>query len=286
MAAGCTRKEGQKLDTPTTGHIRISVDECFYPLVAAELDVFHSLYKYAVVTASYVPEQQAFADLLADSARIIVATRELNDEEKKYFESIKIFPRTLKIAVDALALIVHPQSPDSTITLRQLEDLFKGENPNEKWKDLRFVFDNTSSSTARYVRETFNTELPPYCFAVNNNPEVINYVASNQNAIGIIGVNWISDGDDSTAQEFLKKVRTIRIISDSTDTRGKQPYQAYMANNTYPLTRNVYIISREARSGLGSGVSAFMASDKGQRIVLKSGLVPATMPIRIIGFSQ
>jgi phosphate transport system substrate-binding protein len=55
-----------------------------------------------------------------------------------------------------------------------------------------------------------------------------------------------------------------------------------MAQGQYPLLRDVMIVSREARTGLASGFMAFMASDKGQRIVLKSGLVPATMPIRII----
>jgi phosphate transport system substrate-binding protein len=48
------------------------------------------------------------------------------------------------------------------------------------------------------------------------------------------------------------------------------------------LYRTVYIISREARAGLGSGFTAFVAGDKGQRIILKSGLVPATAPIRIV----
>ncbi len=55
-----------------------------------------------------------------------------------------------------------------------------------------------------------------------------------------------------------------------------------MAQGKYPLIRDVVMIGREARSGLASGFMAFVASDKGQRIVLKSGLVPATMPIRII----
>jgi phosphate transport system substrate-binding protein len=42
------------------------------------------------------------------------------------------------------------------------------------------------------------------------------------------------------------------------------------------------MVSREARSGLASGFIAYVASDKGQRVVLKLGLVPATMPIRIV----
>ena len=68
----------------------------------------------------------------------------------------------------------------------------------------------------------------------------------------------------------------------SRDSLYYQPYQAYLAGNEYPLLRDVVMISREARSGLATGFMAFVASDKGQRIVLKSGLVPATMPIRIV----
>jgi phosphate transport system substrate-binding protein len=34
--------------------------------------------------------------------------------------------------------------------------------------------------------------------------------------------------------------------------------------------------------GLGSGFLTYVANDKGQRVVLKAGLVPATMPVRIV----
>jgi phosphate transport system substrate-binding protein len=33
-------------------------------------------------------------------------------------------------------------------------------------------------------------------------------------------------------------------------------------------------------------LTPFVASDKGQRVVLKAGLVPATMPLRIVEVSQ
>ncbi len=68
----------------------------------------------------------------------------------------------------------------------------------------------------------------------------------------------------------------------STDEDYLQPYKAYILMKKYPLSRTVYIISREGRTGLGSGFLAYVASDKGQRIVLKSGLVPATAPVRLV----
>ncbi|MBK8471826.1 MAG: hypothetical protein IPL33_06420 [Sphingobacteriales bacterium] len=48
----------------------------------------------------------------------------------------------------------------------------------------------------------------------------------------------------------------------------------------------MYSISREMRSGLGTGLSAYLAAEKGQRIILKSGLVPSTMPLRIVSISS
>jgi phosphate transport system substrate-binding protein len=46
--------------------------------------------------------------------------------------------------------------------------------------------------------------------------------------------------------------------------------------------REVYTINRETFTGLGSGFIAFVAGEKGQRIILRAGMVPATMPVRLI----
>ncbi len=118
---------------------------------------------------------------------------------------------------------------------------------------------------------------------MNSNKAVVDYVSQKPNAIGLIGVSWISDRDDSTAIQFLK---SIRVASVSRDDEAVQPYQAYIANRQYPLCRDVFVISREARTGLGTGFTAFVAGDKGQRIVLKSGMVPATMPVRIVSVTK
>ena len=75
-------------------------------------------------------------------------------------------------------------------------------------------------------------------------------------------------------------------IGDETNTDGTgnyyKPYQGYIADGTYPFIREVYIINRETFTGLGTGFVNFVAGEKGQRILLKTGLVPATMPIRLV----
>ncbi len=103
--------------------------------------------------------------------------------------------------------------------------------------------------------------------------------------MGVIGVNWISDSDDSTAGAFLKKVNVVALSMPDTsknELEFNKPFQAYIALKKYPLLRDVVIISREGRNGLGTGFASFVAGDKGQRMIRLQGLLPATMPVRII----
>jgi phosphate transport system substrate-binding protein len=55
-----------------------------------------------------------------------------------------------------------------------------------------------------------------------------------------------------------------------------------LALKQYPLTRNLYILNFTGKLGLGMEFAAFIAGDKGQRIILKSGLLPDSIPGREI----
>src|SRR4051812_12752202 len=74
------------LDTPTSGDIKISVDESFSQFMDSEVTVFQSLYSNAHVKASYVSEKEAIKALVDDSVILAVVSRDLTAEEKKYFE--------------------------------------------------------------------------------------------------------------------------------------------------------------------------------------------------------
>jgi phosphate transport system substrate-binding protein len=190
-------------------------------------------------------------------------------------------------------LIVNPNNPDSLLLASQFSDILNGKlttwkqiNPKSQDNTINVVFDNNRSGNLRYFREKFSLKgnFPNNCFAVSSNAEVIEYVKKNRNALGIISVNWISDTEDSTSQRFLESVRVVEIGTNSANYC--KPYQGYIAEGSYPFCRDVYMICRETFSGLGSGFTSFVAGDQGQRIILKSGLVPATMPIRLIQINK
>jgi phosphate transport system substrate-binding protein len=110
-------------------------------------------------------------------------------------------------------------------------------------------------------------------------------VSNNKYAIGIIGVAWISDSDDSLSVNFTQKVKVAELVPadpENAEAATMKPFQAYIALKQYPFWRQVQIVSREGRMGLGTGFASFVASDRGQRIILKSGLVPALAPVRLV----
>ena len=279
LAASCAERDrsGNILDTPTSGSISIAADEALKPLVEAEVNAFLGIYQNASIDVQYVSEPRAIDLLLKDSVRLVIVGRRLNAEEKQVIASQKIVPAELKMATGGVALIAHRLTSDTIMNHSDLRNLLSGA-PDKRFAEV--VFDEPKSGIIRHLSDTLNLQHPPgnNCFAVNSSPAVVRYVAQKRGTLGLIDLCWISDRDDSTANAFLDSIKVLAVGSDT----AYQPYQAYIAQKKYELSRDVMIISREARSGLGSGLMAFIASDKGQRVVLKSGLVPATMPIRII----
>jgi phosphate transport system substrate-binding protein len=290
MISSCTNrdKNGNRLDTTTSGSIKIAVDESLKPLLDAEVDTFEALYDRAHIDVIYTSEENVMNLLLVDSVRIGVITRNLIKHEDDLFKQKLLNPTQITVAKEGIGLIVNRNNPDSTISMEQLNGILTGKIT--KWNQLdpkgssvaiELVFDQPTSGIVRYLKDSLRIDkLPPNCFAVNGNPAVVDHISSHPNAIGLIGVSWISDEDDSTANVFLNTIRVVGLSAG--EGEYYQPYQAYIAQKQYPLSRNITIINPEGRAGLGSGFLAFVSGEKGQRIILKAGLVPATMPIRIV----
>jgi phosphate transport system substrate-binding protein len=281
-------------DTPTSGIVKISSDETLQPLIDSEKDTFMGLYQYAKLNVKHSAEANCFNDFINDSAKVIIVTRKLNDKENTYFKSRNLIPVTTKIALDAIAIIVNKSNPDSLLSIKQLTSILSGTStnwnqlfPTSKLGKISVVFDNNGSSNVRYLKDKLldGKDFAPSCFASESNPAVIKYVEENENAIGIIGVSWISDIDDKSSQGFLSRIKVLDLTTVDNPVYPDdyyKPYQAYIALSQYPLIREVYMINREGRAGLGTGFVSFVAGDAGQRIIRMAGLLPATMPVRLI----
>lgn len=279
-------------ETSTSGDIKIGADESYQLIVDAEVATFTTLYKYAYIEPVYKSENELISDFLNDSVKTIVSAWAPSEAQRKTLLDLQTVVRTTVVAWDALALVLNPGNDDSLLTYNNVKDIFTGKitdwnqiNPKSKLGPISVVFDNIHSCNIRYFREQFDLtqQLAANFYAVNSNPEVIDYVAKSPGALGIVSVNWISDKDDSLSFSLRSKIK-LAAVSQAylSESSFYLPVQGSIYDRTYPFVREVNMNSRESFTGLGSGFVSFVAGETGQRIILKSGLVPATMPIRLI----
>jgi phosphate transport system substrate-binding protein len=265
-------------ETPTSGLIHISADETFKPVMDSEVKVFESSYPNAKLVIHYKSEAECFRDLVKDSTRMIIVTRPLNKEEEKfYLDSIHFVPVYGKLAYDAVAVIVNAHAQDSLFTMDGIRDLLAGKGKNQ----LQVVMDGlTATSTVRYALDSIlqGGSLAKSVTAATNTKGVIDYVASNQNAIGFVGMSWIGDQDDPVQQEWLQKIKLAAIRCDSCpDKPYMQPSQENIALKRYPMIRSLYYILKEDFKGVGNNFVNFLQFERGQLIFRRAYLMPSRM---------
>ena len=279
FACNQTNKQTNNNETILKGSTSILVDETLLPIIEDQVEVFESLYAGSKIKLIPKSEAESVLALSKDTSKIAILSRKLNPEEEKVFESKKITPRTTVFAIDAIAFISNKRNKDTLVALQDVVDFMKGKS-NSNIKGL--VFDNPNSSTVRYMNKLSGLKEMPSkgIFSFKTNEEVIQFVSENDGMIGIVGVNWLMQ-PSLKMQPIVDKVNLISVKGI-----GKSAYFAPTQNNLaegkYPLARDLYIINCQGYSGLGMGFASFIAGDIGQRIILKSGLLPIKMPGRNI----
>ncbi len=279
MSCGPDKATTADTETTTKGNIRISIDESYKPVAEQQLKVFDSSFPEAKITTLYRSEKECFEDLYADSARLILVSRDLTDAERKAYHAAGIYFRSLPIAMDAIAVIVHPKSVDSFMTLGQLQAILQ----DKFIRSYTVVFDNGQSGTVRYITDSLipGQNLSSKTYSVKSNDSVISYVARNEQAVGIVGVNYVYDQESTDgAGAFRKDIRVVALKNDSTGA-FYQPYQAFLALQQYPLTRDMYFITRDRGQGLAAGFANFLCGERGQLIFNKARFVPLRVQLNI-----
>ncbi|MEP7164821.1 MAG: substrate-binding domain-containing protein [Ferruginibacter sp.] len=264
-------------DTPLKGSIHISVDESFKPVIEEQIRMYETSFPGTHIIADYKPEADCLKDFFRDTLnRMIIVTRGLNSNEDQYMlDSLYYRPAWDKIATDAVTIIVNTKSNDTLFTIDRLKKQLTGKiNRNQ-----HIVFDGlNATSTVRYISdsilrgEKFDTTVVQ---ATKNSREVIDYVAENENAVGLVGISWIGNPEDSAQVNMLRKVKIAYVQCGlCIDSPYVKPMQASILTRRYPLVRGLYYISKENYFGLGSAFANFMKYERGQLIFRRAYLGP------------
>lgn len=275
----------QYSDTLTSGHIKISVDESFKPVIEEQLKVFLASNPEATIEASYKPEAECLKDvLLGTDTRMAIVTRGLSTKEENFFrDSLGYAPAWHEVASDALVVVVHKDNPDTLFTKAELRSLLLGQ---QKSAGLQVVFDGKKATSAvRYALDSllngqgFDTSVVR---AVGNSQEVLEYVAQDPKAIGLVGMSWIGNPQDPQQVAMLKRVKMGWVAcEDCADRAYIKPTQMGIVAKRYPLVRGLYYILKEKHNGLGSGLVNFMQYERGQLIFRRSYLGSSRMGFAI-----
>lgn len=276
----CNQKEQKKTSKETIlkGSATIFVDETLAPIIEDQVAVFESKYdaKIKLVSKS---ESETVNSLFKEKSAIAILTRNLTPQENIIFEQKKITPKITKFAMDAIAFISNKSNNDTLIDLKDVVAFMQGKS-SPAIKGL--VFDNPNSSTLHYINSLAGIQSIPEkgVYSFKTNEEVIKFVAQNNGMVGVLGVNWLFQPMPEM-QKYVDKVNVLSVKGLS-EPNYYAPTQNNIAEGKYSLARDLYVVNGQGYSGLGMGFASFVAGDIGQRIILKSGLVPIKIPGRRI----
>lgn len=272
----CKKSENATEDESyVKGKAEIYVDESLLPIVEDQEMVFENKYPKANVKLIPQSDSDIVNLLLQRKIDIAVLSHELTPTQEKTLKNSDVIGKNTPFCSDAIALIVNQGNTKTTITTSEVYEILKG-----KKTDYQFVFDNENSSTLSYLMSKAGVKsLPKSITALKNNLEVIKFVSENSNSIGFVGVNWLLN-PSLELESTVKKVKVLAV--GSTTGNAVKPTQEYIETQDYPFIRKIYLLNYQGRTGLGMGFASFVKSEVGQRIILKSGLVPVKIPTREI----
>lgn len=216
------------------------------------------------------------ASLINGTVDIANASRAMKESEFEDARANGIEPVELVVAIDALAIIVHPDNPVSHLTIPQLSDIYTGRITN--WKDVGgndapiiLLSRETNSGTHVYfleevVRRGESEEesiFAPQTILMPSSVGITSELRRNPNSIGYDGLGYVDPEHE----------KIIAIARDD-DSPFVFPSVESALAGTYPLARNLFMYTAGEPTGAIADYLNWILSPAGQEIVTQLGFVP------------
>ena len=215
------------------------------------------------------------AALISGTADIAECSRTMKEKEIEKAKQNGITPVEFTVALDGLAVVVHPDNPVSKLTIDELADIFTGRITNWKQlggKDLPIVIlsREVNSGTHVYFKEHVlrkgnekgTEEFSPMALLMSSSQAIADEVAQNPNAIGYYGMGYISPAQ-----------KVIAVAKDK-NSSYVEPMMENVKNGKYPISRPLLMYTQGEPQGIVREFIDFALSPEGQEIVKKIDFVP------------
>jgi phosphate transport system substrate-binding protein len=223
------------------------------------------------------------ASLLNGTTNLANSSRELKDNELEEAAERGITPKVYEVALDGIAVIVHPGNPVTSLTVEQLSDIFSGEITN--WKDvggndaaITLYGRENSSGTYEFFREEVlgkDERGVQKDFAVNTQvlqgtAALGESVARDMRGIGYGGVGYFAARND------------VKIIGvqENKDAESVYPAQDGVVNyediwsGKYSISRYLYCFTDGKPNPEVEKFLDFIVSEEGQELVKEMEYIP------------
>ena len=258
--------------------IRVVGSTTLLPIANACALKFMELYNTTCILVEGGGSGRGYNELTNGLCGIALASREPLEEELSLASSKGVFLVLHEVAVDAIAVVVHPsvvQEADKPLelTLEEVGKIFAGEY--RKWSEVRedlpdaeiVVFTREAYSGTRELFEELC--LKPFCLEMRSDASVVpsNFamresVRQTPYSIGYVGLAFVSDD-----------LAVVRLgIGDGS---FYAPSRDSALNGSYPLVRRLYLVTNGVPES-GSLVDRFVdfvKSPTGQAIVEQCGFI-------------
>jgi phosphate transport system substrate-binding protein len=237
------------------------------PLAKAFATYYMSKHPGVNVTVSESGSGNGAKSLVNNACDIANMSRFMKDTEFKDALANGVMPVATVVALDGVAIIVHPSNPVKNLTLDQVRDIYSGKVTN--WKDvggpdLQIVMSGRETSSGTY--EVFGEKvmrgekIAASAETVGSNGAMHQKVQSTQAGIGYVGLGFVDE--------------TVKAVT----VNGIECTRATIVSGRYPIARPLFMFTNgypEMGSNIYSFLNLYLTRD-GQAIVQQVGYIPVT----------
>ncbi len=215
------------------------------------------------------------SSLISKTCDIAMSSRNIKEKEINLAKNKGVMPYEIKVALDGLAVIVHPSNPIEKLTIEQLAAIFTGKITN--WKELGgkneiivVLSREVNSGTHVYFKEHVlrqndplsKEEFSPSALMLSSSQAIADEVASNSAAIGYYGMGYLSNMQKAVS---IAKDQKSEYVAPAIDN---------VVSGKYPISRPLFVYTNCEPKGIVKKFIEFALSKKGQEIVIKTDFVP------------
>jgi phosphate transport system substrate-binding protein len=220
------------------------------------------------------------------------ASRSLKDEEIQRAQQRGLTLKEVPVAIDGIAIAVHPDLPVSGLTITQLKDIYTGKirnwrqvgGPNlaiipysrrkEDGGTVEFFIDQVLEKADFGDNIQYVYSTTPALRKVSQNPGGI-YYASAPEVVPQCGIKTLPLG--KSENKLVAPYQEPSIPSFQCPQKRNQLNELAFQKGEYPITRRLFVIIKQngqLDEQAGEAYADLLLTDQGQELIKKAGFVP------------